>query len=130
MNEYYNFGNKVFIVVKPNFTALSPTIIKMFMDKGFFVVKTRPKMLTKMEAQKLYRTHQKEDFYNALCKYMSSDICVGILLQHKMTEKDAFKVVGELKDKIREKYGESDMRNVLHSSDTLENMEREARIFF
>lgn len=130
MNNFYNFENKIFVVIKPGFTSISPTIIKMFMDSGFSFVKNKPKLLTKLEAQRLYRVHQKEDFYSALCKYMSSDVCVGLLFQHAMEPKKAFKITGELKDKIREKYGESDMRNVLHSSDSIENMEREARIFF
>lgn len=130
MNDYYHFENKVFVVIKPNFETVSPKVIKMFMDEGFLVVKTRPKLLTKLEAQKLYRVHQKEDFFNNLVKYMSSGISTGLLFQHRYDTKTAFEKVNALKEKIREKYGESDMRNVIHSSDNLENMEREARIYF
>jgi nucleoside diphosphate kinase len=43
---------------------------------------------------------------------------------------DPFGEVKKIKDEIREKYGESDMRNVLHSSDSQENMDAEALIFF
>ncbi len=27
MNDFYNFENKIFVVIKPGFTSLSPTII-------------------------------------------------------------------------------------------------------
>ena len=36
----------------------------------------------------------------------------------------------KLKDKIREEYGESDMRNVLHSSDSYKNFTHESQIYF
>jgi nucleoside-diphosphate kinase len=130
MNDYYHFDNKVFVVIKPNFEGLSPKIIKMFMDEGFLLCKSRPKLLTRLEAQKLYRTHQKEDLFNNLVKYMSSGVSTGLLFQHRYDTKTAFEKVQKIKDKVREKYSESDMRNVIHSSDNIENMEREARIYF
>ena len=130
MNDYYRFENKIFIVIKPDFESLSPKIVKMFMDEGFLLCKSRPKLLTKLEAQKLYNTHRDEDFFNNLVKYISSGISVGILFQHRYDTKTAFEKVQRIKDVMREKYSESDMRNVLHSSDNLKNMEREARIYF
>lgn len=130
MNDYYHFENKVFVVIKPHFESLSPKVIKMFMDEGFLLCKSRPKLLTHLEVQKLYRVHQKEEFFNNLVKYMSSGISVGILFQHRYDTKTAFEKVQRIKDAVREKYSESDMRNVIHSSDNLENMEREARIYF
>ena len=36
----------------------------------------------------------------------------------------------ELKDKIREEYGESDMRNVIHSSDSYKNFTHESQVYF
>ena len=36
----------------------------------------------------------------------------------------------KLKDEIREKYGESDMRNVLHSSDSYKNFTHESQVYF
>ena len=34
------------------------------------------------------------------------------------------------KDKIREEYGQSEMRNVLHSSDSYKNFTHEASVYF
>jgi hypothetical protein len=62
---------------------------------------------------------------------MASDICRAfIFTKPGFQSKNTFKEVAKIKDGIREKYGESDMRNVLHSSDSMENMIHEASIFF
>ena len=62
---------------------------------------------------------------------MSSDISTGIIFtkSSKMSDK-VFDSVDKIKDEIRNKYGESDMKNVLHSSDSLDNMKRESSIYF
>ena len=61
---------------------------------------------------------------------MSSDISRAFILKRKSQDDNPFKAVAKIKDEIREKYGESDMRNVLHSSDKKENMMNEAPIYF
>ena len=119
-------------MIKPGFLNLSEEILKMFTDEGFIIEKTRPKLLTESEAKRLYAVHKKESFFDDLVKYMSSDESIGIMLKPSkpMKEKTLFNKIGKLKDEIREKWGESDMRNVLHSSDNLENMKNESSIYF
>lgn len=121
---------KVFIIVKPGFLNLSQTIIDMFVNEGFTLYQTKTKKLSINEARKLYYVHHEEDFYKDLCKYMSSDLSLGITFNYKGEWKAALKKTDKLKDKIREKYGESEMRNVMHSSDSLENMKKESSIYF
>ena len=41
-----------------------------------------------------------------------------------------FKEVDKIKDEIRQRWGESEMKNVIHSSDSLEHMNEEAKIYF
>ncbi len=130
MIDVLNLYNKVFIVVKPGFLKLSQVIINELTKVGFDVVKTRPKLLKLSEAQRLYRVHQKEDFYKSLCKYMSSDVSIGMLFQFSGEPNEAFERLKKVKDKIREKYSESDMRNVMHSSENYTEMQKEARIYF
>jgi nucleoside diphosphate kinase len=60
---------------------------------------------------------------------MSSGPCRAFIIG-KANSMKPFEEVAKIKDEIRKKYGESDMRNVLHSSDSAENMEHEASIFF
>ena len=122
----------VFIVVKPGFSKLSQTIIDRFEESGFSLYKTRTKLLSEREAKQLYYVHKDEDFYEQLCKYMSSDISIGMLFTYPGTWKQdrAFKKTDKIKDEIRAKYSESDMRNVMHSSDNIENMRMESAKYF
>ena len=138
LKEYLNnFGlfdeNKswVFTIVKPGFSQYSQQIIDKFVENGWRVAKTKSKQLLLKEACKLYEIRKNEDFYKDLCKYMSSGISTAILYtkDEPMTDK-LFKEVDKIKDEIRDEYGESDMRNVMHSSDSLEHMKFEASIYF
>ena len=62
---------------------------------------------------------------------MSSGVSRAIIFKKDgKVDDDMFNEVKKIKDEIREKYGESDMRNVIHSSDSIESMDKEMRIFF
>jgi nucleoside-diphosphate kinase len=123
---------RCFIIIKPGFEGYAWRIIDMFQKEGFRFVEMKTTKLTLRQAQKIYAVHKDEDFYKPLCKYMSSGISTGISFirpKGHSTEK-IFKLVDELKDKIRKKWSESDMRNVMHSSDSPEAMEKESSIYF
>lgn len=120
---------KVFIVVKPGSLDHTQAILELFEDNGWKVCNTTTKTLLLDEAKQLYAVHKDEDFYDSLCEYMSSGPCRAFIIG-KANSMKPFEEVAKIKDEIREKYGESDMRNVLHSSDSAENMEHEASIFF
>ncbi len=68
------------------------------------------------------------EIYADLCNYMSSGQVMAFILKKKSD--NIFKEFGKLKDKIREEYGQNEMRNVLHSSDSYKNFSHEAGIFF
>lgn len=121
---------EVFIIVKPGFCSLAEEIIDRFTQEGFEMKRQRTKKLSLEESKKIYEVHKKEDFYDSLCKYMSSDTSIGITFTHpEMSEKDMFEKTGEIKDFFRDKYSESDMRNVMHSSDSQENMRKESAFY-
>ena len=121
-------NNHVFVVIKPGFNNLAGTLVDLFKKNGYKIVKMNTKRLSLEEAKKMYVMHKKEDFYAPLCNYMSSDVTTAFILRKKTD--NIFKDFESLKDKIREEYGESDMRNVLHSSDSYKNMTHEASIYF
>lgn len=120
--------NHVLVVVKPGFQQLLEELCKIFKLNGYEIIKTKTKRLLQEESKKLYIIHKKEDFYKSLCEYMSSDITTAFILKKKSD--NIFEEFGKLKDNIREKYGESEMRNVLHSSDSYKNFTHEASIYF
>jgi nucleoside diphosphate kinase len=118
----------VFVIIKPGFYNLTGELFTTFTKHGYKVIKSKTKRLTLDEAKSLYEVHKKADFYNDLCKYMSSDLTMAFILKKKSD--NIFKEFAKLKDEIREKYGESDMRNVLHSSDSYKNFTHESQIYF
>lgn len=120
--------NEVFVIIKPGFLKKSAEIMEMIKEEGFELVKTTTKLLTLKEAEKLYLIHKKEEWYKPLCDYMSSDLTLGLLF--KSSDEEPLKKMAEVKDKVREKFGESDMRNVMHSSDSYEHMLDEQCIYF
>ena len=134
LNEYIKESienQKVFVVLKPGFLELAGDIINIFNKKGWTVEQTTTKQLLLSEAKRMYYVHKDEDFYDDLCKYMSSEPCRAfIMVKPGKQKKSSFNEVAKIKDSIRNKYGESDMRNVLHSSDSEENMKEEASVFF
>lgn len=128
----YNKENqRIFTVIKPGSLHLAKNIIEIFNKNGWEVSKLRTKQLLRKEADKLYAVHKKESFYNDLCKYMSSGPSMAIIFTRDKPSNDKiYKEVSEIKDRIRKKWGESEMRNVLHSSDSYEHMLKEMSIYF
>jgi nucleoside diphosphate kinase len=129
LNESLAPTKKIFVVIKPGFLDKSHDIISIYEKAGWKLVTTTVKQLLLSEAEKLYNIHKKEDFYKDLCNYMSSSATRAMIFS-KATTDDEFKEATKLKDSIREKYGESDMRNVVHSSDSLEHMKEESSVYF
>lgn len=120
--------NHVLVVVKPGFGHLVADFCERFKENGYTIVKTTVTRLSESQAKNLYKVHKGKDFYDALWKYMSSDLTTAFILMKKSD--NIFKEFEKLKDEIRKEYGESDMRNVLHSSDSYKNFTHEAGVYF
>lgn len=120
-----SLGQLEFIIIKPEFLKYQKEIESILIDNGFSIYKRCLKKLSLDEALYLYEMHKHEDFYRDLCNYMSSGDSIGYLLNN-CSNKD----LSKLKDQIRKKYGKSDMKNVMHSSDSRKNVKRESRIYF
>lgn len=122
--------NHVLIVLKPGFIGPEYTvpIFDLLKENGYKIIKSKTKRLLETEARELYIVHKDEDFYEDLCKYMSSGLSTALII--RKNSKNIFKEFEKLKDKIRKEYGESDMRNVIHSSDSYKNFTHESQIYF
>lgn len=129
ITEGLNSHKEIFVVIKPGFLDKTSDILDVYKENGWELEFTTIKQLMPEEARKLYAIHKKKDFYKPLCEYMSSDITRAFIFT-KETNDDEFKEASRIKDEIREKWGESDMRNVVHSSDSKENFEKEASVYF
>lgn len=121
----------ILVIVKPGFFKDIPEIIKRFDEKGWVVERMRTKQLLRSEAKRLYEPHKKEEWFDELLDYMISEPTTAILfVKDKPMNKDMFTETEKIKDKIRKDLGESEMRNVIHSSDNLERLQVERGIYF
>lgn len=132
MNQLNHYTTQqIFVIVKPGSLNLVPVIMEQMKQRHWKVSKTIVKKLQLSEAKKLYEVHKDKDFYEDLCKYMASDLSRAFIFTRPGKVSDeVFEEVARLKDQIRDEYGESDMRNVMHSSDSISNMMKEASVYF
>ena len=115
------------IVGKGYFTA-EEQFLDILKNRGWQIVRKTKCLLTNDQAHDLYKPHKDKDFYEDLCKYMISGECICCSC-HKNCE-EPIKEMDKLKDLVRNKWGEDEMRNAMHSSDSLENVNREIKIVF
>lgn len=118
----------VLVVIKPGFEHLFNKLLSIFKENNYTIVKSKTTRLTLDQAKQLYKVHAKEDFYSNLCDYMCSGPTTAFILKKKSD--NIFDEFTKLKDKIREDFGESDMRNVLHSSDSYKSFTHESQVYF
>jgi len=118
-------NKKEFMVIKPEFLEYRNEILDYLKEHNIIPIRELRKTLSMKEAKNLYKVHSKEDFYEDLCKYMSSGDSIGFVLCNYGNN-----TMDELKDEIRKRYGKDEMRNAIHSSDSGLNVYRESKIYF
>ena len=125
-------------IIKPDAVErnLETEIKKMFLDKGFKIVREKKIKIEKSEAENFYKVHESKPFYNDLCTYLSSGPIVVMILQKENAVLDNRELMGATNPKdaidgtIRKKYGISIDKNSVHGSDSLENAKIEIDFFF
>ena len=117
-----------FVILKPEFLKYEQQWLDMLKNNDWQIIQKKKLKLTHEQAEELYEMHKDKDFYKDLCNYMSSDDCICCTC-HKDCG-DPIKEMKKLKDKARDAWGKSEMKNVMHSSDSLENVERESKVVF
>lgn len=123
---------RIFIIIKPGFFKHTKEILEMFAEEGWKIERSTTKQLLLSEARTLYKIHKDEKWYQPLCEYMSSEPTTAFILRNDDLDMspEIFKQTNAIKDRVREKYGESDMRNVMHSSDSIQHMQQERSVYF
>lgn len=121
----------LFSIIKPEFLEHKKEIKKMITENGYFsIVRSKKVTLTKEQASELYLDKKDEDYYNDLVKYMSSGPCIIMIVKDEKTGPEPVKALIRIKEECRERFGKSDMKNCLHSSDSFKNAAREIKICF
>lgn len=139
-----NNNNKIFytfIFIKPDAykRGLSFKIIQKLKKKGYKIKAIRNGVLTKYQLQKHYEEHKESDFFNDLINRMEnkkSMLCVLSIDNDDSIIKEVRRYIGATDPKkaaigtIRQKYGTSVKKNVIHASDSHESARREIKIWF
>jgi nucleoside-diphosphate kinase len=115
-----------FCILKPEFLEHEEDFLALLKNNGWKIVQKKKLLLTKEQSSNLYSPHKDKDFYKDLCDYMSSGECLCCSC-HKDCE-NPIEDMKKLKDKVRENWGKDEMKNGMHSSDSIENVNRESKI--
>ena len=115
-----------FCILKPEFLEHEFEFDELLKNNNWQIVQKTKKTLSLPEAQELYISKAKEDYYEDLCIYMASDECLAYMLYKDCS--DPIKDLEKLKDKVRKTWGKDDMKHAMHSSDSKENVEREYKL--
>jgi len=117
-----------FVILKPEFLKYQELFEDMLKNNNWNIIQHKKFKMPLETAKELYKMHKDKDFYSDLCKYMSSDECICYSLSKDV--QDPIKNMDKLKETVRNKWGKSEMKNAMHSSDSLENVERESKLIF
>lgn len=138
MKNLYNFiiehikapkTTKAFTIIKPGFLDYTDEIYDYIKKEGFEMYDHTNKMkMSEAQVKELYKMHKDKDFYDDLVKYMQGYVEIAIWGYEESG--DPIKKMDEIKEHFRDKYGKDEMKNVMHSSDSKENVMREAKIIF
>lgn len=116
-----------FSILKPGFLQYEDKWFSLLENNNWLIENRKKLTMTRKQAKELYKFNSDKDFYNDLVDYMCSGKVI-VITAYKDCE-NPIKEMDKLKDKFRKKYGKDEMRNGMHSSDSLANVKREAKIF-
>ena len=133
-----NNFEKTLSIIKPDAVErnLDNEIKKIFVNKGFSILKEKKIQIEKSEAEKFYKVHETKPFYNDLCDYLSSGPIVVMVLEKENAVVRNRELMGATnptdadEGTIRKKYGISIDKNSVHGSDSIENAKIEIDFFF
>lgn len=117
-----------FCILKPEFMQYKNAWFDLLKNNGWNIVQKEQKKLSLKQAKELYKPHYDKPFYNDLCNYMCSDDCCCCSCYKDCN--DPIKDMDNIKDKVRKAWGIDDMKNAMHSSDSIDNVKRESDICF
>ena len=111
-------------------------VLARFERKGFTLRELKLHHISKTEAESLYSVHRTKPFFHELVDYVTSGPVVMMLLDGPNAVETVRRMIGSTNPleaqpgTIRGDYSMSITANSIHASDSPENVDREASIFF
>jgi nucleoside-diphosphate kinase len=111
-------------------------VVSRFERKGFTIRELRLHRMTKSEAERLYSVHKGKAFYEELVTHVTSGPVVLMIVAGPNPVETVRKLIGATNPlvaepgTIRGDFSTSITANIIHASDSPENVKKEASIFF
>ena len=129
---------KSLVLIKPDAVErnLSGAIISRFESQGLKMVALKMLQMDKALAERHYDVHKDKPFFAGLVRYITSGPIVAAVFEGDGAVERIRKIMGATdparaeEDTIRKDFGLDVERNSTHGSDSVENAEKEIRLFF
>ena len=129
---------RTFSIVKPDAVAAgnAGAILSRLEQAGFKIVALRMRHLTVPEAEGFYHVHQERPFFGDLCRFMSSNPCITMVLERENGIAHLRELMGATDPQkaaegtIRKDFATSIENNAIHGSDAPETAAFEIGYFF
>lgn len=126
-----------FAMLKPETVRLNlmGKVIESLEERRLKIVAMKLIKITRKQAEKLYEMHRGKPFYRELVNHILSGPVVVMVVKGNNAVKGLRQIVGATdpakaeSGTIRGDYGISTTENIIHAADSLENAEREIKIF-
>ncbi|WP_112181180.1 MULTISPECIES: nucleoside-diphosphate kinase [Paraliobacillus] len=130
--------DNTFIMIKPDGVkrAIIGELISRFEKKGYRMITARMLTMTSEVANQHYQEHRNKEYYPGLKEYITSGPVFAMVWAGEDIVEQSRMMIGATDPAqaeagtIRADYGTDKRRNVIHSSDSLQNARREINLFF
>ena len=126
------------VIIKPNCREKNciGEVFSRFEKEGFKIIGMKMMKLSKDEAENFYHVHRGKPFFNSLVAFMTSDVCVPMVIEGDNVIQKIRDFIGNTnpeeapKGSIRADFGDNIERNAVHASDAAETSKFEVNFFF
>jgi nucleoside-diphosphate kinase len=129
---------RTFSIIKPDAVKAGKAgaILSKIEAGGFKVVALRMRKLSAKEAEMFYDVHRQRPFFKSLCDFMSSGLCITMVLEAENAILGLRTLMGATdpakahEGTIRKEFGASVENNAIHGSDGVDTARVEIGYFF
>ncbi len=131
-------NNQTFAMIKPGAVqrGLAGTIINRFEQRGLNIVGLKLINVSEKQAKEHYEVHRDKPFYNDLVNYIMSGPVMVLVISGENAVELVRNMAGNtdplkaLSGTIRGDFSADIQNNIIHTSDSLVNAEKEINIYF
>lgn len=133
---------RTLIIIKPTGVkrGLVGEILKRFERVGFQIKQMKMMQLDEEKAHQLYEMHEGKEFFSKLIQHITSGPIIPAIVEIDLAGEEGIKLARKIVGKtnplqaemgsIRGDFAQNITQNIVHSPDSVENAEREIKIFF